>query len=340
MRHSTLGLIDTSDLLFVVHTNVTSFEPQTGSLYGGTLVTITGSNFGTVPTDNPVQLSTWGGVHSIDCYVETIEATQITCRVDDTDHDGTALEKDPSTEATLIVFLGTSEEAFCMFDTDGDDETAPSCTYTYDYPSAHLLTRQLVFDNEALQWQLIVTGYGFEFSEAPALYVGDAMQELVYNCASKVIFAITDVQSSTLSDMRIYFDEGIPEGHSIITESEDLVMHPEVVSISPSKGSIGGTKVEVTVPGIAPDSEVDVVDDAGESVCDSVTVPQYGKVECMTKPEVIVSELFVKVGDDTYGWYSRGYASDSAAECPEVAETYTYDYWFNYYTGENSRFGV
>jgi hypothetical protein len=69
IRHKTFGLIDTSGLTFVVGSNVTSVEPQEGSRYGGTLLTIIGTNFGTVPTDNPVQISTLGGVGSIDCYV-------------------------------------------------------------------------------------------------------------------------------------------------------------------------------------------------------------------------------------------------------------------------------
>ena len=68
--------MDTSGLTFVVGSNVTSVEPQEGSRYGGTLLTITGNNFATVPTDNPVQISTLGGVSSIECFVQTIEATQ------------------------------------------------------------------------------------------------------------------------------------------------------------------------------------------------------------------------------------------------------------------------
>lgn len=69
IRHKEFGLIDTRGLVFIVGSNVTSIEPQEGSKYGGTLVTITGTNFGTVPTDNPVQISTLGGVGSIDCFV-------------------------------------------------------------------------------------------------------------------------------------------------------------------------------------------------------------------------------------------------------------------------------
>lgn len=50
-----------------------------GSIYGGTILTITGTNFGTAKTDNPVQISYNGGVGSTNCYVLTTEATKITC---------------------------------------------------------------------------------------------------------------------------------------------------------------------------------------------------------------------------------------------------------------------
>lgn len=81
IRHKVYGLVDTRGLVFVVGSNVTSVTPNSGSIYGGTLLTISGVNFGTVKTDNPVQISTLGGVGSIDCLVQTTQADQITCRV-------------------------------------------------------------------------------------------------------------------------------------------------------------------------------------------------------------------------------------------------------------------
>lgn len=54
IRHRVFGLIDNVGLQFTVGSNVTNVTPNTGSKYGGTLLTITGTNFGTVPTDNPV----------------------------------------------------------------------------------------------------------------------------------------------------------------------------------------------------------------------------------------------------------------------------------------------
>jgi hypothetical protein len=54
VRHRVFGLVDNKDLIFTVGSNVTNVSPDWGSKYGGSLLTITGKNFGTVPTDNPV----------------------------------------------------------------------------------------------------------------------------------------------------------------------------------------------------------------------------------------------------------------------------------------------
>jgi hypothetical protein len=54
IRHSAFGLVDTSGTTFTVGSTVTAITPVTGSMYGGTLLTITGTNFGTEITDNPV----------------------------------------------------------------------------------------------------------------------------------------------------------------------------------------------------------------------------------------------------------------------------------------------
>jgi len=69
IRHATYGLIKANHLTLVVESTVTGISPSSGSIYGGTLLTITGTNFGTEKTDNPVQVSTSGGVDSTDCYV-------------------------------------------------------------------------------------------------------------------------------------------------------------------------------------------------------------------------------------------------------------------------------
>jgi hypothetical protein len=54
IRHKEYGLVGTEGLILDVSASVTSYTPMTGSIYGGTLLTIQGTNFGNVYTDNPV----------------------------------------------------------------------------------------------------------------------------------------------------------------------------------------------------------------------------------------------------------------------------------------------
>jgi hypothetical protein len=69
IRHKNYGLLNTEGMILDVSSKVTRVSPVVGSIHGGTLITIEGSNFGTQRTDNPVQLSTHGGIGSIDCFV-------------------------------------------------------------------------------------------------------------------------------------------------------------------------------------------------------------------------------------------------------------------------------
>jgi len=57
------GRLDSELLQLDVSANVTDWSPKQGSKYGGTLVTITGYNFGSAKTDNPVMIG------SDYCYV-------------------------------------------------------------------------------------------------------------------------------------------------------------------------------------------------------------------------------------------------------------------------------
>lgn len=68
IKHKDYGLIDTSGLTLKVEASYSAITPLTGSIYGGTLLTITGKNFGTVTTDNPVELFA-DGKKNVKCYV-------------------------------------------------------------------------------------------------------------------------------------------------------------------------------------------------------------------------------------------------------------------------------
>ena len=63
------GKLSSSQLELNVGSKVTSISPKQGSRYGGTLMTITGENFGYQVTDNPVKI---GDEY---CYVLTSTPT-------------------------------------------------------------------------------------------------------------------------------------------------------------------------------------------------------------------------------------------------------------------------
>ena len=63
MRSYSYGHFDATGITLELIGIVTDFNPKQGSVYGGTLVTITGYWFSAVPTDNPVSV----GYH--DCLV-------------------------------------------------------------------------------------------------------------------------------------------------------------------------------------------------------------------------------------------------------------------------------
>jgi hypothetical protein len=46
LRHNQYGLINTKGLQITVGSNITSITPKVGSIYGGSLITITGTNYG------------------------------------------------------------------------------------------------------------------------------------------------------------------------------------------------------------------------------------------------------------------------------------------------------
>lgn len=152
IRHKHYGLLDTTDMLLDVSSTVTSIEPVVGSINGGTLLTIKGTNFGTQKTDNPVQLSTHGGVGSVDCFVQTINPTEITCRVDKD-----MKPKADATEADVVVFLKTSEEAQCRPDSD-------TCKFKYTSTLPKITEVTTEFNADSGKWQVKVVGTGMRDS--------------------------------------------------------------------------------------------------------------------------------------------------------------------------------
>ena len=108
---------------------------------------------------------------------------------------------------------------------------------------------EAVFDDATSAWQVKVTGTGFTGDTSSVeLYVSEVLQTTSSVSETEALFTVTDVTDLSLTSTKLYFDIGIPEGHSNIESGVTLT--PKLVSLSPSSGSVGGTLVTATVPGV------------------------------------------------------------------------------------------
>jgi hypothetical protein len=145
-------------------------------------LTITGRNFGDEITDNPVQLSSNGGIDSIDCYVQSTSSTEIKCRVDDN-----IVARSDNLAAAMVVFLKTSEEATC-------DSSVCAWTYTASLPVIENVTTS--FDNSTLAWTVNVTGTGLTGTTSDVeFYYANTLQTTTSVSSTEAIITITNVTS-------------------------------------------------------------------------------------------------------------------------------------------------
>lgn len=145
-------------------------------------MTITGRNFGDEYTDNPVQLSSNGGIDSIDCYVQSTNSTEIKCRVD-----SNIVARSDNLGASMVVFLKTSEEATC-------DSSVCAWTYTSALPVIENVTTS--FDNSTLAWTVNVTGTDFTGATSDVeFYYANTLQTTTSVSSTEAIITITNVTS-------------------------------------------------------------------------------------------------------------------------------------------------
>lgn len=93
----------------------------------------------------------------------------------------------------------------------------------------------------------------------------------------------------TVDNIELRFPDGYPTGHESITEQ---TFTPTLISITPSIGSIGGTKITVTGAGFGVESAgLNLyAQNAGQHVCDpdSVEVTGYGVFTCTTVADLAI----------------------------------------------------
>lgn len=275
------GNFDTTGLFFQAIGTVTSWSPVQGSVHGGTLITINGYNFSNAAfTDNPVQ------VGYTDCLVQSTSNTQITCLTQPR-RSGDAGTDD------LIVFLRTFEMAVFQVNE------------TFEWVAdglPNITSYETYFDTGLEDWILVLDGTGFGTDPSVVeVFIDDILQSTLTCNDTTITVQITATLTDSTSNIDVFFPIGTPDGEGVFVPN-GIALTPMMLDINPKTTSPGGSIIEVTVPGLGPNSAgVSLVNAAGSSVCVSVSIPSYGKLLCHTKPGAMAtSTLSVKQNSVTY----------------------------------------
>lgn len=139
---SQYGTLDTSALSLTTSSQVTGISPTQGSVYGGSVLTITGTNFSTVISDQAVKV---GNTY---CDIFAATTTQLTCRIR-----MTGLTEDANGDYLVLVVLAASSEATCA--------AANSCNFTFQSPSASITNLTAVYNPASSSYEVTAAGTGF-----------------------------------------------------------------------------------------------------------------------------------------------------------------------------------
>ena len=77
---SAYGRLDTTGILFDSFSIIREISPRSGSVFGGTLLTITGENFSTTLIDQAVNIIVSASIF-IGCDIVTATTSVLTCRI-------------------------------------------------------------------------------------------------------------------------------------------------------------------------------------------------------------------------------------------------------------------
>jgi hypothetical protein len=221
IRHARYGLIDTSSLTLKVESQTTSISPTTGSMYGGTLVTLKGTNWGKQKTDNPVQIFYGGGVglKSTNCYVQSTSATEIKCRVDP------ATNKTATDKGTMITFLKTYEEANCTMQ--------PNCEYKFTDQIPDLTSAAAEWDTNSHKYHIKIEGTGFSGTSATTEFIVAGRPQVIKSqTATELRVEVSNVTASTITGAQLFFDIGQAKNFAKVTAAT-FKLEPKLVQISP-----------------------------------------------------------------------------------------------------------
>lgn len=302
VHSDTHGNILTSGVTFTAKIEVLDFQPRQGSLYGGTLLTITGGHFSDLITDNPVKVGYEfsSGVNHY-CYVESSSDSEIKCRIaeDYSREDGMQ---------EVIVFASTFEEATHADPTQSDFQFLPASAL----PTVTDIEADFTYSN-AQSYRVWIHGENFAdvSTDTIDVLIGGKKQNVLAVSPSLIEVEIIDIDSGlTPQSIEVYLGVGIPNG---MTDFESITFEPKLISLSANTGSSAGGMIIAEVEGLGiGDTETTLQDETGADLCESTTVLSYSMLQCELKSNSYPSGTTVRVAT---GAAAYGCASDDMTHC-------------------------
>ncbi|XP_072530724.1 PKHD1 like 1, tandem duplicate 1 [Salminus brasiliensis] len=237
---------------FTYQMGATSIEPTTGSVTGGTVITVSGYGFGS---------NTTATIGNASCDVISVDLNQLRCRV-------------PAGSGVQNLTLKS-----------GEMTAVASSVFTYDSALTAIITdvspqTTTVFGNRTL----IVTGINFENqTNGSSVLIGNVDCEVLHWASENITCLLPTLPPGLYNVSVSMGNRGYPEISAGVDTTIEYVL--QVTSLSPQQGSLyGGTTVTITGSGFSPvltDNTVTL----GDSRCE-VIAAWNNKLECVSQKDV------------------------------------------------------
>ena len=169
---------------------------------------------------------------------------------------------------------------------------------------AALTSYSVDFDSTLEDYVLTLVGAGFGATAGDNTeFTIDGMDQVILSANDTVLeVQITSMFDSSSLNIDFYLPIGIPEGTDDLMYNVGITLTPQFLSITPNTGSPAGTLITASVKGVGNMTQnVTLITADGTNLCQSVVIPSYGIVECITLAATIADNtLQVAVNGTNY----------------------------------------
>jgi hypothetical protein len=226
----------------------------------------------------------WDGVDHY-CYMtEVVSPTEVKCRLP------LDLNREANFGYDVIYFASTYEEG--NMNCNGD-----VCQHTFIDESLmpNISGVEAIFNQNTEKYELVFTGEEIDGHFTPGnpedvdVFVGGEEQTILSANDNEVRVQIDSLKGGEGREaIDLFFPKGIPRGYEEYMDGVEFA--PALVGLSAAEGSIAGSEIEASIPGIGINDKLEDGTEkfmlvnalTGDHMCTSVKVEEYGKLKCNT----------------------------------------------------------